>query len=30
MLEWKVRLLTVLVVGVVAVGDLISGYNWNW
>jgi hypothetical protein len=30
MLEWKVRLLTVLVVCVVATGDYLSGYNWNW
>jgi hypothetical protein len=30
MLEWKVRLMTVLVVCVVAAGDYISGYNWNW
>lgn len=30
MLEWQVRLLT-LVVAVVAVTDeIISGYNWNW
>lgn len=30
MLEWKVRLLTVLVVSVIAAGDYLSGYNWNW
>jgi hypothetical protein len=30
MLEWKVRLLTLLVVSVIAAGDYISAYNWNW
>jgi hypothetical protein len=31
MLEWKVRLLTVLIVCVVASGEYItSAYNWNW
>jgi hypothetical protein len=30
MLEWKVRLLTLLVVCVVAAGEYVSGYNWNW
>jgi hypothetical protein len=30
MLEWKARLLTLLVVCFTAVGDFFSGYNWNW
>lgn len=31
MLEWKARLLTLLVVFVTAAGELVtSGYNWNW
>jgi hypothetical protein len=30
MLEWKARLLTLLVVFVPAVGEFFSGYNWNW
>lgn len=30
MLEWKARLLTLLVVFASAVGEFVSGYNWNW
>ena len=33
MLEWKARLLTLLVVCVSvasAAGDVVSSYNWNW
>ncbi len=30
MLEWKVRLLTMLVAFVTVTGDIVSGYNWNW
>ena len=29
MLEWKVRVLTLLVAFVTA-ADVVSGYNWNW
>ena len=30
MLEWKARLLTLLLVFASAAGELVSGYNWNW
>jgi hypothetical protein len=31
MLEWKARLLTLLVVFVTAAGEYVPiGYNWNW
>jgi len=30
MLEWKARLLTLLVVFVTAAGGFASPYNWNW
>lgn len=30
MLEWKVRLLTLLVVFVTTADELVTGYNWNW
>jgi hypothetical protein len=30
MLEWKVRLLTMLVAFVTVTDEIISGYNWNW
>jgi hypothetical protein len=30
MLEWKVRLLTMLVTFVAVTDEIVSGYNWNW
>lgn len=30
MLEWKARLLTLLVVLVAAAGEYTNSYNWNW
>jgi hypothetical protein len=30
MLEWKVRLLTLLVTVVAVSEEIVSGYNWNW
>lgn len=30
MLEWKVRLLTLLVVFVSAADEFTGSYNWNW
>jgi hypothetical protein len=30
MLEWKVRVLTLLVAFVTAADQFVSGYNWNW
>jgi hypothetical protein len=30
MLEWKARLLAMLVVFVSAAGGWLSEYNWNW
>jgi hypothetical protein len=30
MLEWKVRVLTLLVAFVTAADEFVSGYNWNW
>ena len=30
MLEWKVRVLTMLVAFVTAADGIVSGYNWNW
>jgi hypothetical protein len=30
MLEWKARLLTLLVVFVSAAGEYTNSYNWNW
>jgi hypothetical protein len=30
MLEWQVRLLTLVVTVVAVTGEIISGYNWNW
>ncbi len=30
MLEWKVRVLTMLVAFVTVADGIVSGYNWNW
>jgi hypothetical protein len=30
MLEWQVRLLTLVVTVVAVTEEIISGYNWNW
>ena len=30
MLEWKVRLLTLVVTLVAVTEEIVSGYNWNW
>jgi hypothetical protein len=30
MLEWKVRLLTMVVTLVAVTEEIVSGYNWNW
>jgi hypothetical protein len=30
MLEWKARLLTLLVVFAAAAGEYTNSYNWNW
>jgi hypothetical protein len=30
MLEWQVRLLTLVVTLVTVTEEIISGYNWNW
>jgi hypothetical protein len=30
MLEWKVRLLTLVVTLVTVTEEIVSGYNWNW
>lgn len=30
MLEWQVRLLTLVVTFVTVTQEIISGYNWNW
>jgi hypothetical protein len=30
MLEWKARLLTLLVVIATAAGEISSAHNWNW
>ena len=30
MLEWNVRVLTLLVAFVTVADQFVSGYNWNW
>jgi hypothetical protein len=30
MLEWKARLLTLVVTLVAVTEEIVSGYNWNW
>ncbi|MGH3063168.1 MAG: hypothetical protein ACRDMK_02415 [Gaiellaceae bacterium] len=30
MLEWQVRLLTLVITVVAVTDEIISGYNWNW
>jgi hypothetical protein len=30
MLEWKARLLTLLVAFAAIAGEITSAYNWNW
>lgn len=30
MLEWKARLLTLVVTVVAVTDEIVSGYNWNW
>jgi hypothetical protein len=30
MLEWKARLLTLVVTFVAVTDEIVNGYNWNW
>jgi hypothetical protein len=30
MLEWKARLLTLVVTVVAVTDEIVTGYNWNW